>query len=91
MAEPSFNAYEMAQRQFDGVAEQLGLDRAARELLRRPLREYHFTIPIRMDDGTVEVFQGFRVQHNDARGPARAGFVFTRRRPSTPCARWPPG
>jgi len=76
MAEPSFNAYEMAQRQFDGVAEQLGLDRAARELLRRPLREYHFTIPIRMDDGTVEVFQGFRVQHNDARGPCKGGIRF---------------
>jgi len=71
-----FNAFEMAQKQFDGVAEKLGLDAATRELLRNPLREYHFSIPIRMDDGSYRVFKGFRVQHNDARGPCKGGIRF---------------
>jgi len=71
-----FNAFEMAQKQFDGVAEQLGLGPAVRELLRNPLREYHFLVPIRMDDGSYQVFKGFRVQHNDARGPCKGGIRF---------------
>lgn len=66
----------MAQEQFDKVADYLGLDQATRDLLRNPLREYHFLIPVRMDDGSVKVFQGFRVQHNDARGPAKGGVRF---------------
>ena len=70
------NAFAMAQAQFDGVAEYLGLDSATRELLRHPLREYHFGIPVRMDDGTTQVFRGFRVQHNDARGPGKGGIRF---------------
>jgi glutamate dehydrogenase len=72
----SFNAFEMAQRQFDHVADLLDLDRATRELLRVPLREYHFSIPVRMDDGQVKIFRGFRVQHNDARGPSKGGIRF---------------
>jgi len=76
MAEKSFNAFEMAQKQFDTVAEQLGLDQGTRDLLRTPHREYHFTIPVRMDDGSTKVFQGFRVQHNDARGPSKGGIRF---------------
>src|SRR5574338_747580 len=72
----SFNAFEMAQRQFDHVADLLDLDRATRDLLRYPMREYHFSIPIRMDDGKVKVFRGFRVQHNDARGPSKGGIRF---------------
>ncbi len=71
-----FNAFEMAQRQFDGVADKLGLDEGMRELLRWPQREYHFTIPVRMDDGAVKVFKGFRVQHSDARGPSKGGIRF---------------
>jgi glutamate dehydrogenase (NAD(P)+) len=71
-----FNAFEMAQRQVDPVADTLQLEQGLRELLRWPQREYHFTIPIRMDDGRVKVFRGFRVQHNDARGPAKGGIRF---------------
>ena len=67
------NAFEMAQRQFDHVADQLKLDDGVRALLRWPLREYHFRIPVRMDDGSLKVFNGFRVQHNDVRGPAKGG------------------
>lgn len=71
-----FSSFEMAQTQFDRVAELLPLDSAARELLRNPLREYSFAIPIRMDDGKLQVFRGFRVQHNDARGPSKGGLRF---------------
>jgi glutamate dehydrogenase (NAD(P)+) len=70
------NAFEMAQKQFDGVAEKLNLDPGVREVLRWPMREYSFRIPIRMDDGSIRVFQGFRVQHNDARGPNKGGIRF---------------
>lgn len=76
MAEKGFNAYKMAQEQFDTVADKLGLDESTREFLRVPLREYHFSIPVKMDDGTVKVFRGFRVQHNDARGPCKGGIRF---------------
>ncbi len=70
------NAFEMAQRQFDHVAELLKLDPQVREILRWPLREFSFRIPVRMDDGTLRMFQGFRVQHNDARGPNKGGVRF---------------
>jgi len=71
-----FNPFEMARAQFDKIADMLDLSQGARELLRSPMREYHFNIPVRMDDGTVKVFQGFRVQHNDARGPSKGGIRF---------------
>jgi glutamate dehydrogenase (NAD(P)+) len=70
------NAFEMAQRQFDHVAEMLKLDPQIREILRWPMREYHFRIPVRMDDGSIRVFEGFRVQHNDSRGPNKGGIRF---------------
>lgn len=76
MSSTSYNPYETAQQQFDSVAEKLNLDSATRELLRQPLREYHFLIPVKMDDGSVKVFKGFRVQHNDARGPGKGGIRF---------------
>jgi len=72
----SFNPFAMARAQFDKIADLIGLDQGTRDLLRSPLREYHFTIPVRMDDGSVKVFQGFRVQHNDARGPCKGGIRF---------------
>jgi glutamate dehydrogenase (NAD(P)+) len=71
-----FNPFEMAQAQFDKAADVLGLDAATRELLRFPLREYHIAIPVRMDDGSVKVFRGFRIQHSDARGPCKGGIRF---------------
>lgn len=71
-----YNSFETAQAQFDSVAERLGLESAARELLRVPMRELSFAIPVRMDDGTVRIFRGFRVQHNDARGPCKGGIRF---------------
>ncbi|MCC6651041.1 MAG: Glu/Leu/Phe/Val dehydrogenase, partial [Candidatus Eisenbacteria bacterium] len=76
MSQKPHNAFAMAQAQFDKVADQLGLDEATRQMLRDPMREYHFSIPVRMDDGSVKVFRGFRVQHNDARGPGKGGIRF---------------
>ena len=76
MAQKSYNAYLTAQKQFDDVADKIGLNQSIRELLRQPSREFHFTIPVKMDDGTTKVFNGYRIQHNDARGPAKGGIRF---------------
>jgi len=76
MSDKSFNPFVMAQAQFDHVADLLGLDNPTRELLRNPMREYSFSIPVRMDEGHVQIFRGFRVQHNDARGPGKGGIRF---------------
>ena len=76
MNKKAFNPFEMAQAQFDKVADVINLDAATRDLLRNPMREFSFAIPVRMDDGTMKVFRGFRVQHNDARGPAKGGIRF---------------
>ncbi|MEM8885159.1 MAG: Glu/Leu/Phe/Val dehydrogenase [Planctomycetota bacterium] len=67
------NPFHIAQAQFDECAERLGLDDAMRQLLRNPAREYHVTIPVRMDDGKFRVFHGYRVQYNSARGPTKGG------------------
>lgn len=75
MAE-QINAYKMAQAQFDHVAELLDLDPQVCSMLRCPMREFRFQIPVRMDDGSIKVFYGFRVQHNDARGPSKGGIRF---------------
>ena len=76
MSEQTYNPYENAQKQFDTVADMLNLDNGTRQLLRQPMQEAHFTVPVRMDDGTVEVFKAYRVKHNDARGPAKGGLRF---------------
>ncbi|GAP62804.1 glutamate dehydrogenase [Ardenticatena maritima] len=68
--------FVIAQQQFDAAADVLNLDPAMREFLRWPLREFHFRIPVKMDDGSVRIFQAFRVQYNDARGPTKGGIRF---------------
>jgi glutamate dehydrogenase (NAD(P)+) len=70
------NPFEMAQKQLDDCAEILKLDPSAHEILRHPLRELHVSIPVRMDDGSTRVFQGYRVQYNDALGPTKGGIRF---------------
>jgi glutamate dehydrogenase (NAD(P)+) len=72
----SFNPFADAQAQFDRLADLMGLDEPTRALLRAPSHEHRLTLPVRLDDGRVEVFEGFRVQHNDARGPAWGGVRF---------------
>lgn len=54
----------------------LELSPEAHEILRHPMREIRVLLPVRMDDGSVKVFRGYRVQHNDARGPAKGGIRF---------------
>jgi len=72
----STNAFKMAQRQFDKVAEMLQLDPQVSDMLRWPTREFKFQVPVKMDDGSTKVFFGYRVQHNDARGPSKGGIRF---------------
>ena len=61
---------------FDKAADRLNLDDGIREMLRRPWRELQVAVPVRMDDGRIEVFTGFRVQHNGARGPYKGGIRY---------------
>jgi glutamate dehydrogenase (NAD(P)+) len=70
------NAWEVAQRQFDLAAERLNLDPGMRLVLREPRREFTVHFPVHMDDGSVQVFTGYRVQHNLGRGPAKGGIRY---------------
>ena len=70
------NPFSIAQQQLDESAKILNLDAATHELLRWPVRELHVTLPLRMDDGSTRILQGFRVQYNDARGPTKGGIRF---------------
>jgi len=70
------NAWEVAQRQFDLAAEKLNLDLGLRRILREPRRALTVHFPVKMDDGTVRVFTGYRVQHNLGRGPAKGGIRY---------------
>ncbi len=76
MANTAYNPFENAQAQFEKVANILDLDQGMRDLLCQPMKEFHFTIPVKMDDGTTKVFKAFRMKHNDARGPAKGGIRF---------------
>jgi glutamate dehydrogenase (NAD(P)+) len=70
------NPFETAQRQLDEAAALLNLSPAMQAFLRVPMREYHFSLPVQMDNGDWHIFQGFRVHYNDARGPAKGGIRF---------------
>ena len=69
-------ALAAAQAQFDAAAGHLGLEPALRAVLRVPQREYTVNFPVTLDDGSVRVFSGYRVQHNVARGPAKGGLRY---------------
>ena len=70
------NPWQVAQQQFDLAAERLSLDPGLRKVLREPRRELTVHFPVKMDDGTVQVFTGYRVQHNLGRGPAKGGLRY---------------
>ena len=70
------SAWSVAQQQFDLAAERLGLDEGMRLVLRQPRREFTCHFPVHMDDGSVQVFTGYRVQHNLGRGPAKGGIRY---------------
>jgi glutamate dehydrogenase (NAD(P)+) len=70
------NPFKIAQAQLAEAAKIMDLDPSVHELLRWPLREFHVTLSVRMDDGNVKIFHAFRVQYNDARGPTKGGLRF---------------
>jgi glutamate dehydrogenase (NAD(P)+) len=70
------NPWTVAQRQFDLAADRLNLDPGLRRVLRQPRRELTVHFPVKMDDGSVQVFTGYRVQHNLGRGPAKGGIRY---------------
>jgi len=70
------NPWISAEVRFDEAAERLGLDDGIRKVLRSPAMEVTVNIPVVLDDGRVEVFTGYRVQHSIARGPAKGGIRF---------------
>ena len=72
----SINPWHVAQQQFDLAATHLDLSPGLRKVLREPKRELTVHFPVKMDDGTVEVFTGYRVQHNLSRGPAKGGIRY---------------
>jgi glutamate dehydrogenase (NAD(P)+) len=76
MVQESLNPFEIALRQFDTAADRIGLDDGMRQVLRSPKRQLIVSVPTLMDDGSVKVFEGYRVQHNIARGPAKGGIRY---------------
>jgi glutamate dehydrogenase (NAD(P)+) len=75
-AREELNPFKIAQRQFDAAADYLELDESTRQVLKNAKRQLVVSIPVRMDGGEVRVFEGYRVQHNIARGPAKGGIRF---------------
>src|SRR5437763_15985460 len=71
------NPYNVAVAQFDEAADYLGLSQPQRAILRKPKRELVVNFPVRMDNGEIEMFTGYRVQHNITRGPAKGGIRFS--------------
>jgi len=76
MSQTDLNPFEIAQQQLDQAAKLLNLDEGTHQTLRNPMRELTVNLPVRMDDGKVKVFRGFRVQYNDARGATKGGIRF---------------
>ena len=76
MSKSDLNAYEIAVQQFDRAAEYLDLKAGIREMLRKPKRELAVNFPVKMDDGSVEVFTGYRVHHSTVLGPTKGGIRF---------------
>ena len=73
---PQVNAYEMFQAQVDLIGGRLGLPDDLVDLLKLPERVLEVSIPVRMDDGRIRMFQGYRVQHSSARGPCKGGIRY---------------
>ncbi|SCG81985.1 glutamate dehydrogenase [Proteiniborus sp. DW1] len=76
MAEKTLNPFEIVQQQIKSACDKLGTEEAVYELLKQPLRTLEVNFPVKMDDGSIRVFTGYRAQHNDALGPAKGGIRF---------------
>ncbi|MBI2415916.1 MAG: Glu/Leu/Phe/Val dehydrogenase [Candidatus Kerfeldbacteria bacterium] len=73
---PKINPFKSAQQQLDKAAQLMGLDSTVRERLSMPKREIHFYVPVNMDDGSTKIFEAYRVQYDDSRGPNKGGIRF---------------
>jgi glutamate dehydrogenase (NAD(P)+) len=73
----ALNPYHMAVQQFEAAADQINLSEDMREILRQPKRELTVNFPVRLDNGRVKTFTGYRVQHNVNRGPAKGGIRYS--------------
>ena len=72
----NLNPFDFALLQFDRAADKLGLDAGIRQVLSTPKRQLLVSVPIKMDDGSIRVFDGYRVQHSIARGPSKGGIRY---------------
>ena len=78
MTDETHNAWGLARAQLRDTAELINLDASLHTVLENCRRSYTVSLPVRMDDGTVRVFEGYRVQHSLTRGPAKGGMCFNR-------------
>ena len=85
------NPWLAAEVRFDEAATRLNLDDGLRKVPRTSAKEITVHIPVQLDDGRLEVFTGYRVQHSIARGPGKGGIRFAPDVTWTRCAPWPPG
>ena len=85
------NPWEAQAARFELAARKLNLDPGLWKILSQPQREITVHIPVQMDDGRMELFTGYRVQHSMARARPRAAFAMPRTSTWTRCAPWPPG
>ena len=76
MADNDYNPYVTAQSHVDRVGKMMGMDQNVIEILRKPRRELTVNMPVKMDNGSIQMFTGFRVQHNSARGPCKGGIRY---------------
>ena len=76
MSKENLNPFQNAQLQIKEACDKLGTEPAVYELLKEPLKVLEVSIPVKMDNGTIKVFKGFRAQHNDAVGPIKGGVRF---------------
>jgi glutamate dehydrogenase (NAD(P)+) len=82
------SVYENVSRQFDKAADLLGLDPEVRKILSKTTNEIVVNFPVKMDDGRIEMFRGYRVQHNNALGPYKGGLRFIPGWTSTRSGHW---
>jgi glutamate dehydrogenase (NAD(P)+) len=76
VADDVYNPYVTAQSHVDRVGKMMGMDQDIIEILRKPRRELTVNMPVKMDNGSIQMFTGFRVQHNSARGPCKGGIRY---------------
>ncbi|MCB0752878.1 MAG: Glu/Leu/Phe/Val dehydrogenase [Ignavibacteriae bacterium] len=72
----TYNSFKITQQQLLEASKLLNLDQSTVDLLSWPQKEFKFTLPVKMDDGKINIFQGYRIQYNHARGPAKGGIRF---------------